>query len=306
MAEVLAPGSQINYARITLNGMDQLLTDAIAAPVLSGGTIAAGSTLTNAGTILNSGLITGGSATNIAISGTGAIALSGAATVRQSPQDAISTAGSTQATGTQLTSQMTTLGTVTAGQGANLLASATGLEELVINKGSAVATVYVKQGATDTINGIAGTVGLGLLPDSLAILTSTKAGEWNAFSQGPKSTVYNTSTIATSGTLAAASIAGAYDLVSLDMTGSLANDATITLPSVASLLAVQPTPSARRSYVLRLLNSSAGAKNWVVGATTGYTLNGTMTVAQNAYRDFAVQFTTLGAVTIQNIGGGTV
>ena len=39
---------------------------------------------------------------------------------------------------------------------------------------------------------------------------------------------------------------------------------------------------------------------------TGWTLNGTMTIAVGAWREFIVKLTSLTAATLQNVGGGTI
>jgi len=108
-------------------------------------------------------------------------------------------------------------------------------------------------------------------------------------------------------TATAAQIAGSgssqtTSLVILDCTVGTAGGANITLPTVAAV-GVQIAEAVGSSWVLRIKNS-AGAGTWTVVTNTGWTLNGTMTIATGTYRDFIVTFTSLTTATLQNIGGG--
>jgi hypothetical protein len=116
----------------------------------------------------------------------------------------------------------------------------------------------------------------------------------------------NTATAAT--TLTAASVAGTADqntsFVNINMTGTLAAGAAVTLPPAANLAAFQSAASGD-TYMLRIINSSSGAFAWTVTTNTGWTLTGTMTVAQNTWRDFIVQFTSTTTATLTTVGVGT-
>jgi hypothetical protein len=57
------------------------------------------------------------------------------------------------------------------------------------------------------------------------------------------------------------------------------------------------------AYTLRLVQTGAGTMT--LGAGTGVTLTGTMTVPQNTTRDFVVTFNSTTTCTIQAIGTGT-
>jgi hypothetical protein len=119
---------------------------------------------------------------------------------------------------------------------------------------------------------------------------------------------YGTNTAAASTTLTAANISGGTTENDLAMTGSLTAGANATLPTVAALYAALPAalqvPGA--TYKLRLLNESSGAFAWTVLTNTGWTLSGTMTIAQTTYRDFIVTIVSATAATLQDIGGGTI
>jgi len=91
----------------------------------------------------------------------------------------------------------------------------------------------------------------------------------------------------------------------LNMTGTLAGAANAQLPLVSALVAVLHSPSVGSSYILRIINSSAGAFAWTVTTNTGWTLNGTMTINQNTWREFLVTLTSTSAATLQSIGTGT-
>lgn len=120
-----------------------------------------------------------------------------------------------------------------------------------------------------------------------------------------KSFAYNTNTATSAVTLTAANITGGLDEVTLNLTGTLAAGANATLPTVANLVAALPAPAAGQSYKLRIINSSSGAFSWTVTTNTGWTLNGTMTVADNTWREFYLTLTSLTAATLQSVGTGT-
>jgi hypothetical protein len=118
--------------------------------------------------------------------------------------------------------------------------------------------------------------------------------------------VANTATAAT--TLTALSVAGTTDqnttFANINMTGTLAAGALLTLPLATDLAAIQAAVTGD-AYMLRIINSSSGAFSWTVTTNTGWTLNGTMTVAQNTFRDFIVVFTSATTATLTTVGVGT-
>lgn len=221
-------------------------------------------------------------------------------------QDAVSAAGTTQATATQLTGQVVNVTTVAAGAGVNIPASFVGAQPIVFNNGANPLLVYPAQGATDTIAGIAATQGVIIAPYSAGYFACTVAGQWQYQADSPTLSKYNTNTATAGTTLTAANITGGAADVVLNLTGTLLGAANAQLPTVASLQAALHGASPGSSYWLRIMNTSAGAFAWTVTTNTGWTLGGTMSVAQNAYRDFIVTFTSLTAATLQAVGGGTV
>lgn len=109
------------------------------------------------------------------------------------------------------------------------------------------------------------------------------------------------------GNVPAASIAGA-DFVVWQNTGAVPGNQT--LPSAAALLAAIPgatwgTAALPLSFILRIVNTGAGTLTLVQDAGATITLIGTMTVAQNVFRDYNVSFQSATTATIQSIGSGT-
>lgn len=80
---------------------------------------------------------------------------------------------------------------------------------------------------------------------------------------------------------------------------------SLTLPTVAALLAAFPGLVAGSSYVLRVINANSGTATVVTN--TGWTTSGTLTLATNTTRDFVVAITSvsLATATITSIGTGT-
>ena len=106
--------------------------------------------------------------------------------------------------------------------------------------------------------------------------------------------------------LSTADVAGGSVLQVLNLTAALGAGATATLPTVAALVAALAALGidvvAGSSYELDLINSSAGAFDWTITTNTGWTLTGTMTVAQNTMRKCIITFTSLTAATLQSLG----
>jgi Pectate lyase superfamily protein len=114
---------------------------------------------------------------------------------------------------------------------------------------------------------------------------------------------YSTNAATGSTVLTAASISGGSSEVTLNMT-SLTGSGTLTLPTVAALLAALINPVPGQTYKLRIINSNSGT--WTVAASVGWTLVGTMSIIANSYRDFYVTINTVanpGAM-LQSIGIG--
>lgn len=122
--------------------------------------------------------------------------------------------------------------------------------------------------------------------------------------------VYNAvSTAPTANVLAltGANICGGMTETWLNLTAALSAGAAADLPTVAALITAMTAaglnPVAGGSYILNLMNTSSGNFSWTITTATGWTLTGTMTVAQNTYRKCLI---TLGAgltsATLQSLG----
>ena len=103
---------------------------------------------------------------------------------------------------------------------------------------------------------------------------------------------------------AAGNEAGAADCT-INLTGTLGAGANVQSDTAANIVAALPNARAGNSYRLRIINSSSANFAWTLTTNTNVTLTGTMTIAQNTWRDFYVTLTSLTAVAIQSIGTGT-
>jgi hypothetical protein len=148
------------------------------------------------------------------------------------------------------------------------------------------------------------------LPSGLgAIVGGLSSTSWTVqIANVPSAFQYNTNAAVASASLTGANISsgtpGFID-VTLNLTGTLTGAANATLPTVANTAAAILNPSSTQQWRLRIINSSSGAYTWTVLTNTGWTLNGTMTIAQNTWRDFYVTFQSLTTATLQSIGTGT-
>jgi hypothetical protein len=144
---------------------------------------------------------------------------------------------------------------------------------------------------------------LGALADQTGLINSILSiNPWQA-------AVYNAATNTTGFTATSSQIMGAEFTV-LNLTGTLGAGAALTLPTAAVMQATMTPQQAvvGSSVILRVINSSGGAFAWTVTTASGWTLNGTMTIAQNTWRDFIVNITGVGAsaaMTLQAVGTGT-
>jgi hypothetical protein len=223
-----------------------------------------------------------------------------------SSQDNISAAGTTQATATPLMAANNRITTAGAGTGVNLPPSAIGLVINVINAGANPVNVYPAQGATDTINGFSAATGVPFVVNSIATFYCETAGAWQVLATQPANSAYNTDSNAASHTLTAASITGAEQFVALNMTGAAGAGVNATLPTVAALIAALHSPVVGSSYTLRIINNGNASTVWTILTSTGWTLNGTMTIALNTYREFVVTLNTTTTATLQSMGQVTV
>ncbi|HEX4828309.1 MAG TPA: hypothetical protein VFV12_08790 [Xanthobacteraceae bacterium] len=229
----------------------------------------------------------------------------------------IAHAGGGQALALDLTPfQINRFTTVTTpGDSARLVAVTAGLLIVVINDGANVLNVFpdfgdqiAKLGVNNPYAVPAGSAVLFVTPSNVA----QGSGNWRPiqFAPGLADQVYNNLVTAASFTATGANITGGADEVTVDLTGAIGAGSNFTLPTVAQLVAamtaagINPTPGF--TYELDIINRNGGANAWTVVTNTGWTLNGTMTIASGTYRRFYVTLTSLTAATLQSIGTVTI
>lgn len=164
----------------------------------------------------------------------------------------------------------------------------------------------------DTVMGIATATGLVVpagtvlmcVPESLA----SGVGDWTVGGAGlgtiGQVSQFNAINTASPATLTGAQFAGSQD-VFINMTTNLGAGGTLNTPTAAQIIAAIPNARVGMTYNLRIINSSAGNFAWTLTAGSNVTLTGTMTIAQNTFRDFVVSVTGANAVTVQSVGTGT-
>jgi hypothetical protein len=124
---------------------------------------------------------------------------------------------------------------------------------------------------------------------------------YNAVSTAPTSNVL---------ALTGANMTGGSMVVFLNLTAALSAGAAADLPTPAALVTAMEaagiTPQVGSTYELDVMNTSSGAYSWTITTATGWTLTGTMTVAQNTLRKCLITFTSLTAATLQSLGEYTI
>jgi hypothetical protein len=216
----------------------------------------------------------------------------------------VANSGGVQAGATPITSSIARFTTVGgAGYSSVLPPAAGGLNITVINAGANVMNVF--PAGSDQINALASAFPLPV--GGVVEFFTTVAGKWHTIAMpAPALQIYSTNSATSGTTLSGANLTGGTTQVSLNMTGTLAGGANAQLPTVANLvtamLAAGISPSAGQTYELDLLNTSGGAFSWTVTTNTGWTLNGTMTIAQNTFRKLYVTLTSLTTATLQSVG----
>jgi hypothetical protein len=199
---------------------------------------------------------------------------------------------------------------------AKLVASAAGLAQIAYNSSSHPVQLFGTGSDTITLEGTTFAAGTGItMPaSSLFIGNCLVAGNWIGFLLCPNvglgggltsNTAYNTNTATAGTTLTGANVTGGIIEVTLNMTGTMGGDSNAQLPTASNLFAAIPNPIVGVKYRLRVINSSSANHVWTITTNTGWTLNGTMTIAQNTWRDFYLALAASTTATLQNIGTGT-
>lgn len=224
------------------------------------------------------------------------------------------TAGTTrtQAGAYALSSQYSRVDTTTAHSATTLLGDGVALPlstslagSFFVLRNNTTNYIQVYGTSSDTVNGIAGSSGVAQLPLTTEVYICSAANTWHRVGQGTsRMAAFTTNSATTDVTLDAANISGGRASVDLALTGALSGGAAVTLPTVAALLLTMDGPTVGSTYRLRITNNNGG-QTWTVTTNTGWTLTGTMTVATNTWREFAVKITSTSAATLQNVAVGT-
>jgi len=213
--------------------------------------------------------------------------------------------GGGQASATVLTKEVNNITTATASSSpydsVKFQAAAAG--DAVWVENSAGNPVQLFGNGSDTVNGFASGTGATLPVGFAGWAVCNAAGAWTIASLPTftQPVAYNTNSATSGTTLTGANVSGGTVEVSLAMTGTMGGDANAQLPTVGNLVAAIPNAVAGMRYKLRIVNESSANHVWTVTTNTGWTLNGTMTIAQNASRAFYVTFTTLSAAVLQSV-----
>ena len=217
----------------------------------------------------------------------------------------------------QMTSMINRIATVaTAGDSVMLPPAGRyqGIKNLVvINDGAQVVNIF--PGSGDQIGGLGVNAAYALAPGGIAnfTLVNGPAGHpWKVTGSGVgvAGQAYNAVANTTGFTLTGAQITGGSTLVTLDLTGTLAGNANVQLPTVAQLVAAMQAaglnPVVGATYELDITERSA-ANTWTVTTNTGWTLTGTMTLGTNGFtRTCIVTLNSLTAATLKSIGSYTL
>jgi len=123
--------------------------------------------------------------------------------------------------------------------------------------------------------------------------------------------IYSTnSSVSASTLLTGANIFGGSIEHVLNLTGAISAASNAQLPTVANLLvAIGGLFQINQTFKLRIINGGgSGSGVWTVTTNTGWTLNGTMTIAVGAWREFIVTLTAPATptATLQSVGAGNV
>jgi hypothetical protein len=143
----------------------------------------------------------------------------------------------------------------------------------------------------------------GALPDQTGLVNAIVG--INPFQE----VIFNVATNTAAFTAAGTQISGAAQ-VYLNLSGTLAAGAALTLPTVANLIAALPasvqSSPVGLSWQVRIINSSSGAFAWTVTTNTGWTLGGTsQAIAQNTWQDYVLTITSATTASLQAAGKGT-
>jgi len=185
----------------------------------------------------------------------------------------------------------------TAGDSVALPVAVAGKEVTVNNLGAKYADVFPFSG--DLIDASAIDAAIPLAPGQSITFTCTVALSWKSSPQEKLGVQYTTGTTTT--TFAVDQLTGGAYVVYNNTQGT---PGSIAVRTAALMIADDPFFRIGGAYRLRIINNQASGTLTVTTAA-GVTLTGTMTVAANTFRDFAVTYNTATTMTIQSMGIGT-
>ena len=153
-----------------------------------------------------------------------------------------------------------------------------------------------------------------IVDDNVIALYQNHTDTWSIIGQNVVdypivSYVANSSVVGFTLTAANVATAGIENIVNL--TGAISAGTNVTLPTVASVIAFVGSANINNNetFKLRVVNSGGtGSGVWTVTTNTGWTLNGTQTVAVGGWRDYVVTITSVASATasLQAVGTGTI
>lgn len=208
-------------------------------------------------------------------------------------------AGGGQAGATLLTSVLNRVTVVvTMGDSVKLpSASVAGMRVDVNNQGANACQIFGS--GTDTINGVAASVGISQATGLIRTYTCTVIGNWEVSAGGAPLFALNTLN-QTTGTIPAGIITGAAQVQVQQLNATPGSQTTRT---ATQLFSDQPGAVVGGAYSFTITNTGAGTLTLVGG--TGVTLTGTATVPTNTWREFVVVFNTATTATATAVATGT-
>lgn len=206
--------------------------------------------------------------------------------------------GGGQGSAVQLTSTYNSITvSAAAGDSVKLPTAVPGAEVTVNNLAALYADVFPISG--DLIDAGAANAAVPLAGGQSITFTCTVALKWKSSPQEALGVKYTTGTTTT--TFAAGELTGGKYVVYNNTQGT---PGSIAVRTAALMIADDPFFRIGGAYRLRIINNQASGTLTVTTAT-GVTLTGTMTVAANTFRDFAVTYNSATTMTIQSMGIGT-
>ena len=225
--------------------------------------------------------------------------------------------GSATALTTFISNVSSSIGSSAPFDSTKLQPAAAGLSQIVLNTSSHSIALFPNGSDAIVLNGtnFGASASIVIPVNFVFIGWVTASGTWTGLLFGTTGDVsglgftvnfiFNTNSATSGTTLTGANLTGALQEVTLDMTGTMTGDSNAQLPTVANLVAAIPNLMNGYVYKLRIINSSSANHVWTVTTNTGWTLNGTMTIAQNTWRDFQLTLTSSSAAVLLAIGTGT-